>query len=74
MSFCLWFVILIFVRAKVGVFNQSTSLKIVAENNFGLFDMGVTGEERRNDRREEGEEFRWVFGEASARVRLFNLF
>ena len=69
MSFCLWFVILIFVRAKVGVFNQSASLKIVAENNFGLFDIGGTGEERRNGRREEGEVFRWAFGRASESLR-----
>ena len=69
MSFCLWFVILIFVRAKVGVFNQSASLKIVAENNFGLFDIGGTGEERRSGRREEGEEFRWVFGRTSEGLR-----
>lgn len=65
----MWFVILIFVRAKVGVFNQSASLKIVAENNFGLFDIGGTGEERRNDRREEVEEFRWVFGRSSEGLR-----
>ena len=69
MSFCLWFVILIFVRAKVGVFNQSASLKIVAENNFGLFDMGVTGEERRSSWREEGEVFRWAFGRSSEGLR-----